>query len=146
MSRKEVVKEILMSYFVVVTLINVAMAVLGLLYDSSKTFGYEAFFMPLLYGLLGILPSLISYSRKELSTKKVVVRKILQFFLLELLLILFIVLNGVRSLEIILPFGVAVFVVSLLAEVFLWFLDYEKAKNLNHMLEEYQKDKGEIEG
>lgn len=139
MSRKEIAKEILMSYFIVVTLINIAMAVLGLLLDKDRTFGYEAFFSPMIYGFLGIIPSLISYSRKELSIKEMTVRKILQFIFLEAVILSFMVLNGVGELVILIPAGISVFLISVLAEIFLWYLNYEKAKSLNQLLKVYQE-------
>lgn len=139
MSKKEIAKEIVMSYFIVVTLINIAMAVLGLLLDNNKTFGYEAFFSPMIYGFLGIIPSLISYSKKELSIKKVIVRKILQFIFLEFVILSFISLNGVSDLGILIPTGIAVFLISVFAEIFLWYLNYEKARSLNQLLKLYQE-------
>lgn len=139
MSRKEIAKEILMSYFIVVTLINIAMAVLGLLLDKDRTFGYEVFFSPMIYGFLGIIPSLISYSRKELSIKEMTVRKILQIIFLEAVILSFMVLNGVGELVILIPAGISVFLISVLAEIFLWYLNYEKAKSLNQLLKVYQE-------
>lgn len=139
MSKKEMAKEILMSYFIVVTLINIVMAVLGLLLEKDRVFGYEAFFFPLIYGFLGILPSLISYSKKELSITKIGIRKVLQFIILEAVILSFLILNGVNNQIILIGVAFSVLLVSLFTEIFLWFLDNEKAKKLNQLLECYQK-------
>lgn len=139
MSKKEMAKEILMSYFIVVTLINIVMAVLGLLLERDRLFGYEAFFFPLFYGLLGIFPSLISYSKKELSIAQLVIRKVLQYIFLEVVILSFLILNGVINQIIIVSVGISIFIVAIFAEIFLWFLYYEKAKKLNQLLKYYQE-------
>ena len=46
---KEHVKEILNSFFISVTLINIAMFILGILFRPEQRFGYEAYLYPLIY-------------------------------------------------------------------------------------------------
>lgn len=139
MGKKEMATEILMSYFIVVTLINIVMAVLGLLLEKDRMFGYEAFFFPLIYGFLGSLPSLISYSKKELSITQMGIRKVLQYIILEVVILSFLILNGVNNRIIIVCVGLSVFMVAGFAELFLWFFNYEKAKKLNQLLKSYQE-------
>ena len=64
MKLKEFIKSTLASYFIIVTLVNVATLVLGSIFRPEQRFGYEAFLAPLLYGALGLIPVFIMYSHK----------------------------------------------------------------------------------
>ncbi len=139
MSKKDFLKMILMSFFIVVTLVNVAMAVLGLLYDANKTFGYEAFFSPIIFGVLGVVPAIVTYSKKELSMKQMVIRKVIQLLVLESLLIGFVVSNGVVGGKTIISFATSVFLIAVAVHIILWILDNRIAQKLSLDLEKYQK-------
>jgi len=139
MSRKDFLKNILMSFFIVVTLVNVAMAVLGLLFDSNKTFGYEAFVSPLIFGVLGVVPAIVTYSKKELTMTQMVIRKVIQLILLESLLIGFVVSNGVVRGKTMISFAISVLLIAVAVHLILWILDNRKAHKLSLDLEKYQK-------
>lgn len=83
MSKREFIEHLVISFFVVVTCVNLVMAFLGMRYEPEIRFGYQAFLLPVIYGGLGILPSAVTYSRKELSVRQMLVRKLLQLLLLE---------------------------------------------------------------
>ena len=63
---KDKIKDMLISFFISVTLINAAMLVLGSLLKPSQQFGYEVFAYPLIYGVIGMIPAVIIRSGKEL--------------------------------------------------------------------------------
>ena len=46
---KERIREIAGSYFISVTLINIAIFATGMLFRPEQTFGYESFLSPLLF-------------------------------------------------------------------------------------------------
>lgn len=142
MNKNEFLKQILMSFFIVVTLVNVAMAVLGLLYDANKTFGYEAFVSPIIFGVLGVAPAIVTYSKKELTMKQTIIRKTIQLILLEGLLIGFVAFNGVVEAEAMISFAITVLLIAVFVHVILWFLDNRKAQKLSRDLEIYQKKFG----
>jgi hypothetical protein len=139
MSKKDFAKKMLMKFFIIVTLINVAMFVLGLLYDKDKSFGYEAFIVPIIYGILSILPMLVTYSNRELSVRTMIFRKILQLILLELSVISFVMLNGIFEMEVILPLAISILTIAIIVYIISWILDNNEAQRLNLKLEEYQK-------
>lgn len=74
-------------YFALVTLITVAMMLLGLLMEPEAEFGYEAFAAPLIFAACGTLPSVVMISRHELSAKEFVLRKAVQLILIEVLVL-----------------------------------------------------------
>lgn len=96
MSKREFMERLVISFFVVVTCVNLAMAFLGMRYEPEIRFGYHAFLFPVMYGFLGILPSAVTYSRRELSVKQMLLRKLLQLLLLEGIMVGIVFLPAVR--------------------------------------------------
>ena len=67
---KERFRSQLAAFFISVTLIDLAIFILGCLLEPELKFGYEAFAYPLIYGVIGSLPGLVMYSKKELTMKQ----------------------------------------------------------------------------
>jgi hypothetical protein len=87
---KDKIKSMLQSFFICVTLINVAMLVLGMILMPEQQFGYEVFVYPLIYGLIGMIPALIVRDGKELTVKQTVIKEVIQMVLTVVLLVAFI--------------------------------------------------------
>ena len=141
MKLKEFIKSTLASYFIIVTLVNVATLVLGSIFRPEQRFGYEAFLAPLLYGALGLIPVFIMYSPKELTIKQIVIRKIVQLRALEFIL----VLAGfgrenlkAENLALIASFALSVLIIYVLVHVISWVLNLEMARQLTMDLQSYQ--------
>ena len=142
MSIKEYGKSMLQDFFVITTFVNIVMFVLGSIYRPGVTFSYEILLFPPLYGFLGTIPSWILYSKKELSTRQIVVRKILQVIVLELILVLAIFGGENLSKEnipVITALAISVFLVYVLVSIVSWLLDVRTAKAVMKELSEYQK-------
>ena len=142
MSIKEYGKSMLQDFFVITTFVNIVMFVLGSIYRSEVTFSYEILLLPPLYGFLGTIPSWILYSKKELSTRQIMVRKILQVLVLELILIL-VIFGGENlckeNISVITALAISVFLVYVLVNIVSWLLDVRTAKAVMKELSEYQK-------
>ena len=141
MRGKELFDKMFRTYFVLVTLINVAIFVSGSITQPDSRFGYSVFIMPLLYALAGILPQLVMYSRHELSIKEILLRKLIQLLLIELLV------NGIILSEnalrpeytsIIKTISICIVLVFILANVISWIMDYTSAQKLTRDLAEFQ--------
>ena len=133
MKLKEFIKSTLASYFIIVTLVNVATLVLGSIFRPEQRFGYEAFLAPLLYGALGLIPVFI--------IKQIVIRKIVQLIALEFIL----VLAGfgrenlkAENLALIASFALSVLIIYVLVHVISWVLNLEMARQLTMDLQSYQ--------
>lgn len=62
MSFKEYLwKRVIPEYFMVVTFLNIGMFVAGTVFFPKVRFGYDIFFSPLFFGLIGCAPSLVDY-------------------------------------------------------------------------------------
>lgn len=119
------------------------MAFLGMRYEPEIRFGYQAFLLPVIYGGLGILPSAVTYSRKELSVRQMLVRKLLQLLLLEGIMVSIVFFIGKTDWEVLLPFMFLIVIISLAAEGVLWFVADKKAKDMNEELKHFQNRKTE---
>ncbi len=140
---KDRLREIFNSFFISVTLINVAMLVLGMTLHPEQRFGYEAFLYPLIYGLIGTIPSIIITEKKELSIRQEMIRNVMRLLLLIVILLAFMFAGREITPEIIqAAAGVAVSVVTIyvLVNAILWWLDVRTAKIMTEDLIKFQEN------
>ncbi len=141
MSVKEYFKSTLLTFFIVVTLVNFAMFTLGTIFEPNQRFGYEAFLYPLLFGVFSMIPTWIMYSKRELTIKQMIIRKILQLIVLEMIL-LFVGfgkdLLTMKELPMKAAFAASVLVVFVFAHLFQWWIDSRDAKTMTQELEEFK--------
>lgn len=141
MHGKEFILECIRTFLTVVTLINVVMFFLGLYLMPEARFGYEAFAVPLIYGLVGTLPNLVMYSKRELKVGELVVRKIIQFILIEVFVLFTAFYNSVeeaRTMELIGSTAISIFVVYVIATLLDWVQNYLAAKQMTEELQRFQ--------
>lgn len=138
MSKKEFMGQVFISFFVVVTCINLGMAFMGMIYAPDTRFGYEALLFPVFYGFLGILPSAVLYSRKELTVKQMLLRKIIQLILIEAIMVGIVFFLGGTDFSTLLPFMIMVLAVCLAAEGIHWLAADKKVRKLNAQLKRFQ--------
>ena len=142
MRGKELLNDLIFTYFMLVTMISGVMAVLGMRFISDASFGYEAFRMPLIYAVYGTLPNVVMYATQELTRKQFLVRKIIQLILIEVIVIAVALpaeLLNEKNTEIIISLGVSIFVVFLLTHLVEWFLNYTSAKQMTDELLIFQQ-------
>jgi hypothetical protein len=139
MSLKAFLKRCMMEYFIITTCITAAIGILGLSIDPAAKMGYEGFFSPLLFGLVSLVPSIATYSRKELTFRQTLIRKFFHFTLLEAMLITFGHLAGIlHGLGETVSFALSVFIVYLTVNLISWHLGSKKASEINKTLKAFQ--------
>ena len=141
---KERLGEAFRLYFILVTLITILLMVVGMLFDGDRTFSYEAFFSPLFYAFIGVIPVFFFQSDKELSMKQLIIRSIIQILLIEaaILLIVFKVPSIPSDrIEVVISIAVGVLVVYILSLVVEYIFELTQAREMNAYLEEYQKNR-----
>lgn len=141
MTFKEHLKSVASQFFVVATLINVAVFILGEIFRPEDRFGYEAFLAPIIYAAISLVPMLLMYSKKEPTVRQYIVRELLQLISIELILIFFGM--GANSLEpeniaLTASFALSVFVIYILVYVIAWLLDLNTAKQITNDLKSFQ--------
>ena len=75
---KDHIKDNIMNFFIIVTLVNLVMFISGSILAPEMRFGYEAFIVPIIDGLLGIIPGIIMYSKRELTVRQMLIREVIQ--------------------------------------------------------------------
>ncbi|MGB4660645.1 MAG: DUF3021 family protein [Mobilitalea sp.] len=125
-------KRNLIIYFIIVTGITVAIAVLGTIYDSGTLFGYQVFYSPIILGAVAVIPSFVLFSKRELTFKQMLLRRILHFILLEIMLLVFGALTGILSgIEVALSYAFSIFAVYLFTSLVQWISDSKTANAIN---------------
>jgi hypothetical protein len=133
------VKKVLMSFFVSTTCICAAMALIGIAFLPDARFGYQAFLSPLLFGALASLPTLATFTKKELSLKQMVWRNVFEFFLLEFVILSALYFAGLlTSVSVSVSLAVSIFIIYLTVNLVLWINDKKTAKIFNDALKKFQ--------
>ncbi len=128
-------KRCLLEYFIITTCVTAATAILGLALDSTAKFGYEGFFSPLIFGFISLVPSFVTYSRKELTFWQTLIRKLLHVIVLEAMLIGFGFWSEIlRSPADASFFALAVFIIYIAVNLIRWTLDRKDANEINKTL------------
>lgn len=128
-----------MSFFIIVTCVTLVIGVLGLIYEPDRRFGYEAYFSPLIFGLIGVVPSFVTYSKREPTIRQMIIREIFLLFVLEAMILSF--GYGIDIMYGTMMFAVAgaVFAVFVLVHFFSYAIDYREATRLNAELKVFQE-------
>lgn len=139
MSFKVFLTRCLMEYFVITTCITAATAILGLTLDPTARFGYESFFSPLIFGFVSLVPSVVTYSHKELSFQQTLIRKALHVTVLEAMLTGFGFWAGILQDPVDASFfALTVFIVYIAVNLISWKLDQKDANEINKTLKSLQ--------
>lgn len=139
---KDGIKDYSTGFFISVTLITAAMLIIGLLFRPDQQFGYEVFVYPLIYGLIGMIPTLVIHTNKELSVKQIIIRKIMQLLLLVVLILGFIfggtVMNS-DTIPAVIAVAFSIVVIYILVNVIEWMMDEKTARDMTQDLLRMQK-------
>ena len=139
---KERIRETAGSFFIAVTLINIAIFATGTIFRPEQRFGYEAYLSPLIFGLFTVLPTAIMHTKKELTLKQLLVRKMIQL-VLDIVIVISLIFAGkeMNSDTVAAAAGVSVSIVIVFAAVhgIEWLLENRTAKQLTEQLAEFQK-------
>ncbi len=138
----------LILFFMLSTLITAAVSLIGAAFGGDEHLGYGDFLTPVKYAALCMLPTLVTYARRELSPRALLLRKALMLVLLEGVM-LFIAFTSpaidTNSSAVVLTIAGSVLVIFVLANLFMWIKDSAEAKRMNRDLERFQRTYGETE-
>ena len=132
----------LILFFMLSTLIAVAVSLTGSAFDPEGSLGYGAFLVPIKYAALCMLPTLVMYSKRELSPKAMLIRKAIMLVLLEGVMLFIAFTSDVIDTEnaaVVITIAVSVLVIFVLVNLFIWLKDSAEAKKLNRDLEKFLK-------
>lgn len=142
MSGKELIRDMINTYFMLTTMILVVMMVLGTYFMPEIRFGYNQFKEPLIYAAWGTLPNIVMYARKELTMKQMLIRKIIQLVLVEIIILAVALPTEVMergNKALVISLVICVFVIYVLTHVIEWYQDSVTAKRMTEELLNFQK-------
>ena len=141
MKLKERLINTIRLYFMLVTLITVLLIVLGLALDSDRVFGYEAFFSPLIYATISVVPCFFLNTSRELSIPALLIRRGVTLAIIEAV-ILTLAFNAksipTENPAVVIGIAGGIVVVYVLACVFEYIFERSQAARLTQDLERYQ--------
>lgn len=145
MSFKDFLKNQLINFFVISTMINILIFVLGKSFIGEGELGYEAFLIPLFYGALSLIPGFIMYSKRELSVREVVVRKVFQLLFLEIVIPFLVFGTDIGSFSpvFVFSFMLGVFVIYVFVNLVDWIISSKEADDLTNSLKSFQQENSE---
>lgn len=139
---KSKVSELLIAFCVCTACITILEGVLGGIFFPEETLDYGAFFSPPLCAGISVLLGVVTWSKKELSVKQVLFRRMIHLLLIEVMVFgLNYATGNVFStiVNIVLAIGIAIVFVAVY--LILWINDRKSADLFNQKLKEYQATK-----
>ena len=132
----------LMLFFTLSTLITIAICILGTRFDPEARFGYDGFLSPLIYAGACVIPSLVTWSKRELKPGELLLRELLQFLLTEAIVLgLAFHSSVIDTSRLAVVWGIAgsVLVIYLLVFLISWVANSAVARETDRELQEFQR-------
>jgi len=139
---KEHIKSNLMSFFIIVTLVNIVIFACGFILAPDEKLDYTAFIVPVIDGVLGVIPGLVMYSKRELTVKQMIFRNIIQLISIELIILVFSFgVSGFSNVDVpsLLAIIISVALVFIGVEIIMYLFDFKAAKRMTDDLKAFQK-------
>ena len=130
----------LILFFMLSTMITVAVSLIGSEFDGDASLSYDTMITPVKYAALCLLPTFVTWSRHELSLREMLLRKALVLVLLEAVILLIAFTSPVIDTEngwVVLTLVGSVLVIFLLVNLFTWVRESAEAKRMTLDLEEF---------
>lgn len=141
MTFKEFLLLHLQIFFVLVTLIFAASTVVGLIVIPEQNLRYSQLIGPFVIAALCVLPTFITYFKKEPTLKQYIIRHIIQFVVIEGIVLFFIdpPAGGNKVLFYII-IGAIVLIIYALTKFIILFQKYRQSKKLTEQLQLFQAE------
>ena len=139
---KQFLIDKLILFFMLTTLILFAIFFIGSAFDADARFGYDAILAPVEYAFLCVLPTFVTYSRRELKPKELLFRIVLEFLLIEAIVLgaaFHSALMDTTRISVVLTIAGSVLVIFLLVHIFAWLMDSIESMKMNQALAQLQK-------
>lgn len=142
MTVKEFIIKRVYLFFILSVLILIAQCVIGSVFAPDQELHYSDLKSPLIIAGLCILPTIVTYSRKKLTVKQVLIRHAIQLALIEgvMMLIAFTSPSIESDRPVIMAvLGIVTFLIYVLAILFLWLGQVSESKKMTAQLHKLQQ-------
>lgn len=143
MTFKEFIIPKIQSFFFLVAMIFFAQMVLGNAIEPQRVLYYSDFKSTFIMAGLCMLPSVVTYSKKELTFKGMIIREVIQFGLVEAIMLTLTITeieNSPQKLLGVIAIAVATAIIYTLAILIEWYRQYIESKKLTELLKDFQKN------
>ena len=145
MSLKEFIEKRVKLFFILSVMILIAQAIIGMIAAPGKSLHirYIDLLSPLYMAGLCILPTVVTYSRKKLTAKQMLVRHAIQLVLIEgVMMLIAFTSDAIDSSRpaVLLLIGGAVLLIYVLAVLFLWLGQVSESKKMTAQLHQLQQN------
>lgn len=97
MEMRNILRKCMTDFLMIQAGITLATGVLGCFAAPPREVSPTVFFMPFVYAFFCVMPSFVIYSARELSVRAMLVRKVIQFLLIEAIVMLISYISGARA-------------------------------------------------
>ena len=133
-------RNTILPFFIITACISIAIPILGFIFIPDQKFGYEALFSPAIIGLATSLPSLVKYSKRELSVTAIKIRSIIQLILIAAMVLLLNYINhAFTNFSVLISVVITVLVIYVTVMAVLYLNDKHTAETLTKELVKMKK-------
>ena len=129
-------------FFFLVSMILLAQVSLGMMIEPQQALYYKDFIGTFAMAGACMLPTVVTYSKKELSLKQMLFRHAIQFVLIEAIMLTFAIVGIENSPEkwvSVLAISVVTAIIYFLAIFVMWYKQYRESKILTELLKNFQQ-------
>ena len=141
MTLKEFILSRVQVFFVLVTLILLGSGILGGIYAPEQELHYYHLFSPIIIAGACILPTCVTYFKKEPTPLQYIIRQVIELILIELVVINLVSpppeYNG-SKIEFYISIGCMIFIIYMIIQVLSWLKKYKQAIKLTEQLKTFQ--------
>lgn len=142
MTFKEFIIPKVQLFFFLVTMVFFAQMVLGNAIEPQRVLYYSDFKSTFIMAGLCMLPSVVTYSKKELTFKGMIMRVIIQFVLVEAIMLTLAIIeieSSPKKFLNVVVIGIATAVIYIFAILIEWYRQYIESKKVTKLLKDFQK-------
>ena len=143
MTFKEFIIPKIQMFFFLVTMILMAQVILGNAIEPDRVLYYKDFFSTFVIAFLCMLPTVVLYSKKELSINQMIIRHAIQFALIETIMLTLAITeidNSSEKLLSVILIAIATAVIYTLAIFMMWYRQRLESKKLTELLKDFQNN------
>ena len=142
MELKQFFLQRLSLFFTLTTLITITIYMFGLSLDPNARFGYDELLTPVRLAALCVVPTFVTFSRRELSPKKMKMRMALELLLIEAVVLGLAFTSPVidtSRMAVVFAIAGSVLAIYVLVRILTWLHDSAEARRMNVELARFQQ-------
>ena len=143
MTFKEFIIPKIQMFFFLVTMILMAQVILGNAIEPDRVLYYKDFSSTFVIAFLCMLPTVVLYSKKELSINQMIIRHAIQFALIETIMLTLAITeidNSSEKLLSVILIAIVTAVIYTLAIFMMWYRQRLESKKLTELLKNFQNN------